>query len=327
MKTRRIFLVRGLAMLALPFAARAQPAAKIPRVGFMAASNRSAVSARVEAFREGLRELGYVDGKNIALEFRFAEGKPDRVPMVAAELVRSKIDVIVTGGALDTRAAREATTTIPIVMAQDNDPVESGFVASLARPGGNITGLSTLVPELDGKRLEVLKDTVPGLSRVLVLGTSTVPSNARSLRGAELAAGTLKLHLQYLDVLDPKDIEAAFRTAAKGRPQAVLVLGSPIFNAERARMADLAAKSRLPAIYNSREYIEAGGLMTYGASATELFRRAATYVDRILKGAKPGDLPVEQPTKFEFVVNLKAAKRIGLTVPQRVLARADAVIR
>jgi putative ABC transport system substrate-binding protein len=212
-------------------------------------------------------------------------------------------------------------------MAQDNDPVESGFVASLARPGGNITGLSTLVPELDGKRLEVLKDTVPGLSRVLVLGTSTVPSNARSLRGAELAAGTLKLHLQYLDVLDPKDIEAAFRTAAKGRPQAVLVLGSPIFNAERARMADLAAKSRLPAIYNTREYIEAGGLMTYGVSATDLFRRAATYVDRILKGAKPGDLPVEQPTKFEFVVNLQAAKRIGLTVPQRVLARADAVIR
>jgi putative ABC transport system substrate-binding protein len=314
-------------MLALPLAAHAQQAAKIPRVGFLAASNASAVSARVEAFRQGLRELGYVEGKNIVIEFRYAEGKPERSPALAAELVRSKIDVIVTGGAVDTRAAREATTAIPIVMAQDNDPVESGFVASLARPGGNITGLSTLVPDMDGKRLELLKDTVPGLSRVLVLGTSAVPSNARALREAQRAAGTLKLHLQYTDVLDPRDIEAAFRTAGKGRPQAVLVQGSPVFNSQRTQMADLAVKSRLPVIYNTREYIEAGGLMSYGASITDLFLRAATYVDRILKGAKPGDLPVEQPTKFEFVVNLKAAKQIGLTVPTKVLARADTVIR
>jgi putative ABC transport system substrate-binding protein len=327
MKTRREFLISVPALLALPLAARAQQTAKIPRVGYLSASNALASSARVEAFREGLRELGYVEGKNIVIEFRYSEGNPERTPGLAAELVRSKIDVIVTGGAIDTRAAKDATTTIPIVMAADAGPVESGFVASLARPGGNITGLSTLVPDLYGKRLEILKDTVPGLSRVLVLGTSFEPSNARALREAERAAGALKLHLQYLDVLDPKDIEAAFRTAGKGRPQAVLPLGSPVFNSQRAQMADLAAKSRLPAIYNTREYIEAGGLMTYGVSATDLFRRAATYVDRILKGAKPGDLPVEQPTKFEFVVNLQAAKRIGLTVPQRVLARADAVIR
>jgi len=313
-------------MLALPLAAHAQQPAKIPRIGFLLASNPSVASARIEAFRQGLHQLGYVDNKDFVGEFRFADGKLNRVPALAAELVRLKVDVIVTGGATDTRAAKEATKTIPIVMAQDSDPVGSGLVASLARPGGNITGLSTLSPELSGKQLELLKETVPKLSRIAVLETSTEPGNAQALREVELAAGALKLHLQHLDVLDPKDIETAFRTASKGRAQAVLVLGSPVFTSHRTRLVDLAVKSRLPAIYNTREHVEAGGLMSYGVSVTDLFRRAATYVDKILKGAKPADLPVEQPTQFEFVVNLKAAKQIGLTIPPNVLARADTVI-
>ena len=212
-------------------------------------------------------------------------------------------------------------------MAQDNDPVGTGFVASLARPGGNITGLSTLAPEISGKQLELLKEIVPKLSRVAVLGTSTKPGNAQALKEMELAAGAFGVQLQYLDVLDPKDIETAFRAASKGRADAVLVLASPVLNSHRTQIADLAVKSRLPAMYARREFVEAGGLMSYGANFTDLYRRAATYVDKILKGAKPADLPVEQPTKFEFIINLKAAKQIGLTIPPNVLARADKVIR
>ncbi len=231
--------------------------------------------------------------------------------------------MIVTGGGTDTRAAKEATNTIPIVMAQDSDPVGSGFVASLARPGGNITGLSTLAPEVSGKRLELLKEIIPKLSRVAVLGISTRPGNAQSLKEVELAAGTFKVQVQYLDVLDVKEIDTAFRAATKGRAEAVLVLQSPFFNSQRKQIVDLAIKSRLPAIYPQTDYTEAGGLMYYGANTPDLFRRAATYVDKILKGAKPADLPVEQPTKFEFIINLKAAKQIGLTIPPNVLARAD----
>jgi putative ABC transport system substrate-binding protein len=307
--------------------AEAQQPTKVPRIGYLGGASTSANAARIEAFRQGLRELGYVEGKNIVIEWRSSEGKADRLPGLAAELVRLKVDVIVTGGAAATRPAKEATVTIPIVMAQDNDPVGNGFVASLARPGGNITGLATLAPELSGKLLELLKETVPRLSRVAVLGTSTIPGSGQMLREVELAAEAFGVKLQYLDVLSPKDIEPAFRAAGKGRADAVLVLGGPVLVSHRTQIADLTAKNRLPAVYGQAEFMDAGGLMFYGASITEMFRRAATYVDKILKGAKPADLPVEQPTKFEFIINLKAAKQIGLTIPPNVLARADKVIR
>jgi putative tryptophan/tyrosine transport system substrate-binding protein len=241
--------------------------------------------------------------------------------------VRLKVDVIVTSGPSVTRAVKEATTTIPIVMGFDTDPVGNGFVASLARPGGNITGLSVVSPELSGKQLELLKEIVPKLSRVAVLGTSTNPGNSQALKETELAAGAYKVQLQNLDVLSLKDIETAFRDASKGRAGAVLVLASPIIESHRTQIADLAAKNRLPAIYYAPEFVEAGGLMSYGTSFADLFRRAATYVDKILKGRTPADLPVEQPTKFELVINLKTAKQIGLTIPPNVLARADKVIK
>jgi putative tryptophan/tyrosine transport system substrate-binding protein len=308
--------------------AEAQQLTKIPRVGYLSVISPSTSGpSREEAFRQGLRELGYVEGKNIVIEYRHAEGKRDRLSALAAELVRLKVDVIVTGGPASTRPAKEATSTIPIVMTQDNDPVGNGFVASLARPGGNITGLATLAPEIGGKRLELLKEIVPELSRVAVLGTSTSPGSAQQLKQTERAAGALAVKLQYLDVLDPKDIETAFRAASKGRAEAVLMLTSSILNSQRAQLADLAVKNRLPAIYAQPEYVEAGGLMTYGVNLTDLYRRAATYVDKILKGTKPADLPVEQPTKFELIINLKTAKQIGLTIPPNVLYRADRVIR
>ncbi len=309
-----------------PFVEAQQPK-KVPSTAFLALNSLSTISARVEAFRQGLRELGYVEGKNIVIEYRYADEKLDRLPELAAELVRLKVEVIVSGGGTVTRVAKEATSTIPIVMAFDNDPVRSGFVASLARPGGNITGLSSLSSELSGKRLELLKEIVPRLSRVAVFGTSTNPGNAQALRETELAAGAFGVQLQYLDVLGPKDIETAFRAASKGRADGVLALASAVLTSHRKQITDLAAKSRLPAAYGQPEYLDAGGLMFYGASITEMFHRAATYVDKILKGAKPADLPVEQPTKFEFVINLKAAKQIGLTIPPNVLARADKVIK
>jgi putative tryptophan/tyrosine transport system substrate-binding protein len=324
--------IRVLTLCAMLFAlcssAGAQQPAKVPRIGYLSVSSPSAMSTRIEAFRQGLRELRYVEGKNIVIEWRSAEGKRDRLPSLAAELVRLKVDIIVTAGPPATRSAKEATVTIPIVMAQDGDPVASGFVASLARPGGNITGLSNLAPELSGKRLELLKEIVPRLSRVAVLGNSTNPTNAQVLKQTELAAGTFGVKLQYLDVLDPKDIETAFRAASKGRADAVLMtVSGGVVLSQRTQVVELAAKSRLPAMYIIREYVEAGGLMSYGASITDLDRRAATYVDKILKGTKPADLPVEQPKKFEFIVNLKAAKQIGLTIPPNVLVRADKVIR
>jgi putative tryptophan/tyrosine transport system substrate-binding protein len=242
--------------------------------------------------------------------------------------VRLKVDVIVTAGPPSTRAAKEATATIPIVMTQVGDPVGSGFVASLARPGGNITGLATLAPELSGKQLELLKEIVPKLSRVAVFGTSTNPDNAQLLKEVELAAKAFGVKLQYLDIRDPKDIGTAFRAASKGRADAVIMrVGGGIVGAHRTQIADLAVKSRLPAIYYDPQFVEAGGLMTYGINVTDLDRRVATYVDKILKGTKPADLPVEQPKKFEFIINLKAAKQIGLTIPPNVLARADRVIR
>jgi putative ABC transport system substrate-binding protein len=317
---RKITALTLCAMLfALYFSAEAQQPAKIPRIGYLAAT-----AARIEAFRQGLGELGYVEGKNIVIEYRFPEGNwRARV----AELVSLKVDVIVTGGSNGTRAAKETTSTIPIVMAQDPDPVGNKFVASLARPGGNITGLSSLAADLAGKRLELLKEILPKVSRVIVFGTSTFPGNAQALTEIELAARTFGVKVQYLDVLGPKDIETAFREANKGRADAVLVVGGSVFFSQLTQVVELAAKSRLPAVYHQREYVEAGGLMSYGVNVADLYRRAATYVDKILKGRKPADLPVEQPVKFEFIVNLKAAKQIGLTIPPNVLARADRVIR
>jgi putative ABC transport system substrate-binding protein len=326
--TNKIFCIAlGTMLFALSLSANAQQPKNVPRIGFLSSLSPSSISARIEAFRQGLRELGYVEGKNIVIEWRYAGGKADRRRELAAELVRLKVDVIVTGGPSINRTAKEATATIPIVLGFDDDPVGNGFAASLARPGGNITGLSTLAPEISGKQLELLKEILPRLARVAVLGNSTNPGTAQALREVELAAGALKVKLQYLDIRDPKDIETAFRAATKGRADAVLVLGSPVVTSHPKQFVELAAKSRLPAIYWSPEFVEAGGLMTYSVSITDLFRRAATYVDKILKGRKPTDLPVEQPMKFEFIVNLKAAKQIGLTIPPNVLVRADRVIR
>ena len=308
--------------------AQAQPP-KIPRIGYLDGAFPSTNAARIDAFRHGVRELGYVEGKNIVIEYRHAEGKLDRLPALAAELVRLKVEVLVMGGGgASTVFGKEATKTIPIVMVAAIDPVGQGFVTSLARPGGNVTGLSTLSPEISGKRLELLKEIVPKLSRVAVLGTSsTGAATALSLKEVEPAAGVLGVKLQFLDVLGPKDIEPAFRAASKGRAEGVLVLTGPVINLLRKQIAELAAKNRLPAIYPFPDYVEAGGLMSYSANIVDLYRRAATYVDKILKGAKPADLPVEQPTKFEFIINLKAAKQIGLTIPPNVLVRADRVLK
>jgi putative tryptophan/tyrosine transport system substrate-binding protein len=326
---RKIFAFALCAMLFAPCSfAEAQQPTKVPLLGRLIGSSRSAVAPRNEAFREGLRELGYVEGKNIIIEWRFAEEKLDRLPALAAELVGLKVDVLITGGSAPTRAAQKVTSTIPIVMVGDNDPVGSGFVASLARPEGNITGLSTLAPELSGKRLDLLKEIVPRLSRVAVFGISTQPGNAQILKEVELAAGALKVQLQYLDVLSSKNIQTAFRAAVKGRTEAVLIiLPGRVATSRRIEIADFAVKNRLPVIYSGGTFVEAGGLMSYGVNLLDLDRRAARYVDKILKGRKPADLPVEQPTKFEFIINLKAAKQIGLTIPPNVLARADKVIK
>jgi len=327
MKAKILVYALSALILATIHLAEAQQPTKVPRIGFFSSISPSIFSDRVEAFRQGLRELGYVEGKNIVIEWRSAEGKADRLPALAAELVRLKVDVIVSPGPGPTRAAKQATNTIPIVMAFDDDPVGSGFAASLARPGGNITGLSTLASEISGKQVELLREIVPKLSRVAVLGNASQPGHPQALKEINVAADAFRVQIQYLEVRGPKDVETAFRAASKERADAALVLGSPIFISQRKQLADLAAKSRLPAIYNRPEYVEDGGLVFYGVSYTDLFRRAATYVDKILKGAKPGDIPIEQPKKFEFIINLKAAKQIGLTIPPNVLARADRVIK
>jgi len=313
-------------LFALCSPVEAQQLAKVPGIGFLTGGGND--SARNEAFRGGLRELGYIEGKNIVIEWRASEAKPGRLSVLATELVRLKVDVIVVTGLGDLQAAKDTTSTIPIVMVVDSDPVRSGFVASLARPGGNITGLSTLAPELNGKRLELLKETIPKLSRVAVFGTSTSVGTKQELTEIELAAGAFKVNLQYVDVLGPKDFETGFRTAIKERADAgIMMVSGARASSQRTEMAQLAVKSRLPVIYQRAEYVEAGALMSYGVNRNDSFRRAATYVDKILKGAKPADLPVEQPKKFEFIINLKAAKQIGLTIPPNVLARADKVIK
>jgi putative tryptophan/tyrosine transport system substrate-binding protein len=328
MKRKITALTLCAVLFALSSPAPAQQATKIPVIGRLGASSASAEAARVEALRQGLRELGYIEGKNIVIEWRHAEGKLDRLPVLAAELVQQKVDIIITGGGNATEAARKETSTTPIVMAQSGDPVADGFVASLARPGGNITGLSRVSRELSGKRLELLKEIVPKLSRVAVFGTSINRTNAKTLQELELAAPALGVKLQYRDVLDPKDYESAFRAASKGRAEAILVeVWGPVLTPHVKEFAQMIVKNRLPAMYVDRRHVEAGGLMSYGVSEPDLDRRTATYVDKILKGRKPADLPVEQPTKFEFIINLKAAKAIGLTIPPNVLYRADKVIK
>jgi putative tryptophan/tyrosine transport system substrate-binding protein len=319
-------LITLLSLLAVPLAAEQQPQT-IPRIGFLAVTSLSAIAARVEAFRQGLRELGNVEGKNMVIEYRSAEGHGDRAPALAAELVRLKVEVIVTAGPMDTRTAKHATSTIPIVMTWDQDPVGSGFVASLARPGGNVTGLSSLVPEISGKHLELLTHIVPRLARVAFLGNATEPGNAQAVSATEAAARALGVQLQYYDLLAPEDIEPAFRAASQGGAQAVLVLTSPVVTAQLKQVVNLALTHHLPAIYYRGQYAEAGGLMSYGVSQHDLDRRAATYVHKILQGTKPADLPVEQPMKFELVINLKTAQVLGLTIPPTLLFQADELIR
>jgi len=316
---RRIGLAVVLGLIIAPLDGEAQQAGKVARVGVLAVS-AEAFSPRIEAFRKGLREHGYVEGKNVVLEYRYAEGKLDRLPDLAAQLVALKVDVIVTASPPAVRAAKNATSTIPIVFAAVGDPVAIGLVESLARPGQNITGLSIGGPELDGKRLELLKEAVPKISRVAVL-FAEMPRKER-----EIAAQALGIQLISLPVRELGDIEPAFETARKENVHALLTSPSPLLNTVRERIVELAARNRLPAMYGGPEFVEAGGLMSYAPSYTDLFRRAATYVDKILKGAKPADLPVEQPTKFELVINLKTAKTLGLTIPQSLLLRADQVI-
>ena len=328
-KSKRIIcLVLSALVLAVSFSAHAQQSTKVPRIGYLTGSSVAAVSENIEALLHGLRDLGYVEGKTIVIGWRGADGNRDRQRALAAELVRLKVDVIVASSGGDTRAAKEASGTIPIVMAQADDPVASGFVASLSQPGGNITGLSQFSPELSGKRLELLKEVVPKLSRVAVFGTSSSPGNAPVLNETRLAPVALGVSVQYVDVLSSKDFDTAFRSAVKLGADAVLwQVAGGVANPHRTQILELAVKSRLPAIYHNSAYVDAGGLMTYSLSATDLDRHVATYVDKILKGAKPADLPVQQPTKFELVINLKTAKQLGLTIPQKVLAQADKVIK
>ena len=313
-------------LLALPFPARAQQAAKIFRIGFLDNSTASGMAVLVNAFRQELSRLGWIEGKNFTIEYRFAEQKPERLPELAAELVRLKVDLIVASGTPSSLAAKSATTTIPIVMAQAGDPVGSGLVASLARPGGNVTGLSNLSFELNTKRLEILKDAVPKLARVGLLRPAG--GSVLQLKDLRLAALALKLKLEEIETqLDAKGLESAFQTAKQKQVGAIMPISARPFFAERKRIVELAGKYRLPAIYPNKEYVDEGGLMSYGLDYDDSYRRAAVYVDKILKGAKPADLPVQQATKFEFVVNLKAAKQIGLTIPTRVLERANKVIK
>jgi putative tryptophan/tyrosine transport system substrate-binding protein len=324
---RRRFLLTSVAgALTAPLGAKAQPPTKSPRIALVGGGSASANAVRIDAFRQGLRDLGYIDGKNILVEELWAEGKADRLPALVAEIVRRKVDVIVSVGPTVTRALKQANVTTPVVMAFDDDPVGSGFASSLARPGGNITGSSSLSPGLSAKQLELLKEIVPKLSRVAVLGSVIHPGTAQSLQEMELSARAFKVQLQYVDVADPSQIETAFGTARKERVDAVLVLTSIATNLHRRGIVDLAGKNRLPTIYFTAEWVEAGGLVSYGASYPDLFYRAASYVDKILKGAKPADLPVQQPTKFELAINLKTAKTLGLTIPPSLLARADQVI-
>jgi putative ABC transport system substrate-binding protein len=325
MNKKNVTWLVGVFLLATVFVAEAQQQAKIARVGWLASGSPSGVAPLTGAVRQGLRELGYIEGKNIAIEYRYAEGKFDRLPDLAAEIVHLKVDVIVVANDQAIRAAQQATATIPIVMVAD-DPLGLGFIASLARPGGNLTGLSFLSTELAGKRLELLKEAFPKLSRVAVLRASG-PAQEQQVKEIQIAAQALGIQVQIVQIQNPDDFENAFLTITKGHPGALLVLRSPLFRTHALRIKEFSEKRKLPTMYDDRIFVEAGGLMSYGTNTLDFYRRAATYVDKILKGTKPADLPVEQPMNFEFVINLKTAKQIGLTIPPEVLARASKLIR
>jgi putative tryptophan/tyrosine transport system substrate-binding protein len=330
MNNKVIGLALCALLLALSFPADAQQPAKVPRIGFLSGRGDPTPTSpdpNAAAFRQGLRDLGYIEGKNIVVEYRYFEGKVDRIPSLVAELLPLKLDVLVCVNTLAIRAFKQATKTLPIVMVINDDPVTTGIVDSLARPGGNVTGLTRLTRELSGKRLELLKEAVPKLSRVGVLDDATTDIGA-SFQDFEPAARALKIQLQSLEVRGPNpDLEGAFQAAAKGRVNALITVRTALLINYRKQIADLAIKNRLPSIQEGSDFVEAGGLMSYSASDTEVFRRAAYYVDRILKGAKPADLPVEQPTKFELLINIKTAKQIGVTIPPEVLARANRLIK
>ena len=327
---RKITILTLCAMLfALCSSAHAQQTGKVPRIGFLDNSTASGMGGLVEAFRQELSKLGWIEGKNITIEYRFAEQKRERVPEFAADLVRLKVDLIVASGTPSVSAAKKSTTTIPIVMTNVGDPVGTGTVASLARPGGNVTGLSSLGTELNTKRLEILKDAVLKLARVGLLWPAGSGAGVDlQLKEIRAAAVALNLKLEEIETqLDAKGFASAFQIAKQKQVGAIMTTSGPLFFAERKRIVELASKHRLPAIYPQKEYVDEGGLMSYGTDSTDLYRRAAVYADKILKGAKPADLPVQQATKFEFVINLKAAKQIGLTIPPDVLARANRVIK
>ena len=328
MKKTITLLTLSAMLFALSFPTEAQQPKKVYRIGYLQTSSREQLLHLTKAFKEGMRDLGYVEGRDITFEHRFADGKPERLPALAAELVRLNVDVIVTATNPTTVAAKLATSTIPIVMANGNDPVGAGLVASLARPGGNISGLTQDVgDELWGKRLELLKEVVPKLSRVAILWRPSFEPNATRKKPTEEVAQKLGLVVRFTEFQEADDFKNAFASMGKERVGGVLVFGDPVAFERRAQIADFAVRSRLPTIYNIREFVEVGGLMSYGASLADQWRRAAIYVDKILKGAKPAELPVEQPMKFEFVINLKTAKQIGVTIPPNVLARADKVIK
>ena len=323
--TPGVVVAVALGLWALPVADAQQPA-KSPRIGLLSPFSPSDAAPWHQAFRQGLRDLGWVEGKNISIEYRYAEGRSDRLPGLAADLVRLKVDIIVASTGTDGLVAKNATRAIPIVIASAGDPVGGGLVESLARPGGNITGLSQIAPEMAGKRLELLKEIVPKLSRVAVLWNPEGPISTLTWEEIELPARQLGIQLHSLEVRAPGDFARAFENATRARAGALIIMPSPVFLTNLKRIADFAAKNRLPSIFHIREFVDSGGLVAYGADRSDMFRRAATYVDKILKGAKPADLPVEQPTKFELVINMKTAKALGLTIPPLVLIRADKLI-
>jgi putative tryptophan/tyrosine transport system substrate-binding protein len=327
-KRRRIVAI-GFAFAMCGTVAQSQEPTKIPRIGYVSGTgDPNNPGPQIAAFRRGLRDLSYIEGKNILIEYRYAEGNLDRAPALVAELLQVKVDVLVVTFFAAISAAKEATKTTPIVMETNQDPVARGIVDSLARPGGNITGLTRLGRELSGKRLELLTEVVPRISRVGVLWDANAPGPIIGFKEYEAAARDLKIQVQSLEVRGPKpDLEGAFQVAAKGRTPALITITNPVLSHYTTRIVDLAIKNRLAAMYEVSRYVEAGGLMSYSANESENYRRVAVYVDKILKGAKPANLPVEQPTKFEFVINLKTAKQIGLTIPPNVLARADRVIK
>ena len=324
----RLTTVVAVLLLAAPLAAAAQQAGKVYRIGLLFPNTPAIVARnpRVAAFLQGLRDLGWIEGQNVAFERRFAEGQLGRLPELAADLVRLKVDVIVTAAAPSARAAKDATSTIPVVILDPGDPVGTGLVGGLARPGGNVTGVSSMAPDLTAKRLQLLKEAVPGITRVAVLFNTAIPPAEMAMKEVQAAARTLGLHIQSAAVQGPKGLDEAFAVITQERANGFIVFPDPLTFSNQEAITNFAVKSRIPGLFGAKEFVEAGGLMSYGPSYPDMFRRGAYYVDRIFKGAKPGDLPVEQPTKFELVINLKTAKALGLTIPQSLLLRADQVI-